>query len=78
MVTFLIDGEEISTASEQRFSRVAPARRSPWFFSILLCFRTKTVVGNVEYGLKVRGVPRSERRDRAVESVGPGPFAQMG
>jgi glycine betaine/proline transport system ATP-binding protein len=64
----LMDGEEISTASEQRLRELRRTKIAMVFQHFAL-FPHKTVAGNVEYGLKVRGVPRSERRDRALKAL---------
>ena len=37
--------------------------------TIVRCFTHRTVLENVVYGLEVRGVPRQERRDKAVEVI---------
>jgi glycine betaine/proline transport system ATP-binding protein len=64
----LMEGEEISTASEQRLRELRRTKIAMVFQHFAL-FPHKTVAGNVEYGLKVRGMPRSERRDRALKAL---------
>jgi glycine betaine/proline transport system ATP-binding protein len=63
-----MEGEEISTASEQRLRELRRTKIAMVFQHFAL-FPHKTVAGNVEYGLKVRGMPRSERRDRALKAL---------
>jgi glycine betaine/proline transport system ATP-binding protein len=64
----LVDGEEISNASEQRLRELRRTKIAMVFQNFAL-FPHKTVALNVEYGLMVRGVPRSERRERALKAL---------
>ncbi len=64
----LMDGEELSTASEERLRELRRTKIAMVFQHFAL-FPHKTVAGNVEYGLKVRGIRRSERRDRALKAL---------
>jgi glycine betaine/proline transport system ATP-binding protein len=63
-----MDGEELSTASEERL-RALRRTKIAMVFQHFALFPHKTVAGNVEYGLKVRGMRRSERRDRALKAL---------
>ncbi|PYE19338.1 D-methionine transport system ATP-binding protein [Williamsia limnetica] len=61
----LIDGEDISAAGERQLRRVRG--EIGMIFQQFNLFASRTVAGNVEYPLKVAGMPRAERADRAAE-----------
>lgn len=63
-----IDDEDIVTASDERLRELRRTRLSMVFQHFAL-FPHRTVVENVEYGLKVRKVPRQERREKALETL---------
>ncbi|MCA9847992.1 MAG: glycine betaine/L-proline ABC transporter ATP-binding protein [Dehalococcoidia bacterium] len=64
----LIDGEDILTASDARLRELRRKTFSMVFQHFGL-FPHRTVLENVEYGLKMQDVPRDERRRRAHESL---------
>ena len=64
----LIDGEDILTASDARLRELRRKTFSMVFQHFGL-FPHRTVLENVEYGLKMQDVPRDERRHRAHESL---------
>jgi len=63
-----IDGEDILQADAEAVRRLRLERISMVFQHFAL-LPHRTVGENVEYGLKVRGLPRSERRERALKSL---------
>lgn len=70
----LIDGEDISAAPERRV-RELRNQKIGMVFQHYALFPHRTVRDNAAYGLKVRGVRKAERReraDRALERVGLG------
>jgi glycine betaine/proline transport system ATP-binding protein len=64
----IVDGEDVTQASPER---VRMLRRSviSMVFQHFGLFPHRTVRGNVEYGLEVSGVERSQRRARAEEAL---------
>jgi len=62
----LLDGEEITAASPQRLRELRRTRMSMVFQHFAL-LPHKSVVENVEFGLKLRGTPAPERRRKAEE-----------
>jgi glycine betaine/proline transport system ATP-binding protein len=68
----LIDGEDICTASAERV-RALRLEKITMVFQHFALLPHRTVVENTEYGLKMRSLPRAERRAKALktlESVG--------
>ena len=71
----LIAGFELPTAGTVELGGVDVTRRAPFerdvntVFQDYALFPHLDVLGNVEYGLRVRGVPRAERRRRAEEAL---------
>ena len=68
----LIDGEDICTASGERV-RAMRLETITMVFQHFALLPHRTVVENTEYGLKMRNLPRAERREKALrtlESVG--------
>ena len=73
----LIDGEDVATADTAALRRIRRQKISMIFQHFAL-FPHWTVAENVAYGLKITGVPRDERRKRALEvleQVGLAPWA---
>ncbi|MEX2599919.1 MAG: glycine betaine/L-proline ABC transporter ATP-binding protein [Dehalococcoidia bacterium] len=64
----LIDGEDIIQVSDERLREIRRSKLSMVFQHFAL-FPHRTVVENVEYGLKVRGVPKEERRAEALTAL---------
>ena len=63
-----IDGEDIAHVSDQRMREIRLKKISMVFQQFGL-FPHKTVVENVEYGLKVGGIDRVKRRQKAIETL---------
>ncbi|MDJ0557247.1 MAG: glycine betaine/L-proline ABC transporter ATP-binding protein [Microcoleaceae cyanobacterium MO_207.B10] len=63
-----IDGENVAHTDEKRMREIRLNKVSMVFQHFGL-FPHKTVVENVEYGLKVRGVERINRRQKALETL---------
>ncbi len=55
----LVDGMEVKTAGPDRGVVYQSVALFPWL----------TVMGNVEYGLKMKGVPKKERQERAMHYI---------
>ncbi|TKA96251.1 glycine betaine/L-proline ABC transporter ATP-binding protein [Cereibacter changlensis] len=73
----LIDGEDIASCSPQALRRIR-REKVAMIFQHFALFPHWTVVGNVAYGLKVKGMGAAERRARAMETleqVGLAPWA---
>lgn len=64
----LIDGDDVASADPAKLREIRRAKIAMVFQHFAL-FPHKTVVENVAYGLKVRGVPRAERRARALAAL---------
>ncbi|MBC7265759.1 MAG: ABC transporter ATP-binding protein [Anaerosomatales bacterium] len=58
----VLDGREVTAADRSARMQVAAAFQRPWLFK-------GTVGANVAYGLALRGVPVSERRERVAEAL---------
>jgi glycine betaine/proline transport system ATP-binding protein len=68
----LIDGEDVVKASDEQLRQLR-LKKIAMVFQHFALFPHKTVVENVEFGLKIRGVATNERRARAIavlEQVG--------
>ncbi|MEM9274413.1 MAG: betaine/proline/choline family ABC transporter ATP-binding protein [Cyanobacteria bacterium P01_F01_bin.143] len=63
-----IDGEDIAHVSEPRMRELRLKKISMVFQQFGL-FPHKTVVENVEYGLKIRGIDKKKRRQKAIETL---------
>ncbi|MGK7940686.1 MAG: glycine betaine/L-proline ABC transporter ATP-binding protein [Crocosphaera sp.] len=63
-----IDGEDIAHIDEKRMRQLRLKKISMVFQQFGL-FPHKTVVENVEYGLKVRGIKQLQRRNKAQETL---------
>ncbi|MFO8009189.1 MAG: glycine betaine/L-proline ABC transporter ATP-binding protein [Dehalococcoidia bacterium] len=63
-----IDDEDITNVSLERLRQIRRTKFSMVFQHFGL-FPHRTVMENVEYGLKVRGVEREERRQKALEAL---------
>ncbi len=63
-----IDGEDIAHVNEKRMREIRLSKISMVFQQFGL-FPHKTVVKNVEYGLKVRGIEQIKRRQKAIETL---------
>src|SRR5476651_960701 len=62
----LLDGEDLVTLDENQLREVRRTRISMVFQHFAL-LPNKTVIENTEFGLKLRGVPAAQRRQRAEE-----------
>ena len=72
-----IDGEDVATATEERL-RALRLEKITMVFQHFALLPHRTVAENVEYGLKMRGLGKPERRMKALktlESVGLGNWA---
>ena len=70
----LIDGIDVGTCSDEQLRRVRREKVAMVFQHFAL-FPHKTVADNVAFGLKIKGMPAAERRERAqtaLEQVGLG------
>ncbi len=63
-----IDDEDIVAVDERRLREIRRTRMAMVFQHFAL-FPHKTVVENVAYGLKVRGLPEQEQREKALEAL---------
>jgi len=63
-----IDGEDIAHVNEKRMREIRLTKASMVFQKFGL-FPHRTVAENVEYGLKVRGTDKDERRQKALETL---------
>ena len=75
----LLDGQDV-VAMDTDALRELRAHKLSMVFQHFALFPHKTVGENVEFGLKVRGMPPAERRDkarRALEQVGLGAYADV-
>lgn len=63
-----LDDEDIAHVSERRMRQIR-LRKVSMVFQRFGLFPHKTVVENVEYGLKVRGLSRPGRRQKALETL---------
>jgi glycine betaine/proline transport system ATP-binding protein len=64
----LLDGFDILTANEEELRQIRLEKVSMVFQHFAL-FPHKSVIENVEYGLKIQGTPREERRLKALEML---------
>lgn len=64
----LIDGESLTDAGEEELRQLRKNKMSMVFQHFAL-FPHKTVCENAEYGLKVRGISRRERREKAMAAL---------
>ncbi|WP_235890898.1 quaternary amine ABC transporter ATP-binding protein [Pararhizobium mangrovi] len=65
----LIDGDDVAKADTNKLRKIRRSKLAMVFQHFAL-FPHKTVADNVAYGLKVKGVGRSERRERALKALG--------
>lgn len=65
----LIDGEDIVQMNKEKLRQVRRQKIGMVFQNFAL-FPHKTVLSNTEYGLEIQGVPKEERTDKAIESLG--------
>ncbi|NLL57884.1 MAG: glycine betaine/L-proline ABC transporter ATP-binding protein [Firmicutes bacterium] len=63
-----VDGENILEYSREQLSRFRKDKLAMVFQHFGL-FTHRTVAANVEYGLEIKGVPKRERRDKALEML---------
>ena len=63
-----VDGEDIAHVSEARIREIRLNKISMVFQQFGL-FPHKTVIENVEYGLKVRGIDQDKRRQKGLETL---------
>ena len=63
-----IDGEDVAHVNEKRMREIR-LRKISMVFQQFGLFPHKTVVENVEYGLKVRGVEQAKRRQKGMETL---------
>ncbi|HYZ27150.1 MAG TPA: glycine betaine/L-proline ABC transporter ATP-binding protein [Geminicoccaceae bacterium] len=64
----LVDDQDVTAADQETLRRIRLTRIAMVFQHFAL-FPHKTVAGNVEFGLKVRGMPPEERRERALRAL---------
>lgn len=65
----LIDGEDIVQMNKEKLRQVRRQKIGMVFQNFAL-FPHKTILSNTEYGLEIQGVPKEERTDKAIESLG--------
>lgn len=65
----VIDGEDVASAEGEQLRQIRRTKLAMVFQHFAL-FPHKTVVDNVAYGLKIKGIGRTERRARALEALG--------
>ncbi len=73
----LVDGEDVTAVDEKRLREVRLSKMTMVFQHFAL-FPHRTVSENVEYGLKIKGIDKEERREAALaalEKVGLRPWA---
>ncbi|GGA33491.1 quaternary amine ABC transporter ATP-binding protein [Psychrobacillus lasiicapitis] len=64
----LLDGEDIVQMNKEQLREVRRKKIGMVFQNFAL-FPHKTIVENTEYGLEIQGVPKDQRRKKAVESL---------
>lgn len=64
----LLDGQDITTLSRRELIHLR-RQRFAMVFQHFALLPHRTVLANTEYGLEVKGVPRQERRRRAMEAL---------
>lgn len=64
----LIDGEDIVQMNKEQLREVRRKKIGMVFQNFAL-FPHKTIVENTEYGLEIQGVPKDQRRMKAIESL---------
>ncbi|TQR16517.1 quaternary amine ABC transporter ATP-binding protein [Psychrobacillus soli] len=64
----LLDGEDIVQMSKEQLREVRRKKIGMVFQNFAL-FPHKTIVENTEYGLEIQGVPKDQRRIKAIESL---------
>src|SRR5690348_1664701 len=80
----LVAGFELPTAGAIELGGADVTRKAPFerdvntVFQDYALFPHLDVLGNVEYGLRVRKVPRAERRARAAQALATGRLEQVG
>ncbi len=67
--SILIDGDDVASCSAETLRRVRRDKVAMVFQHFAL-LPHKTVIDNVAYGLKIKGVPAAERRERAATALG--------
>lgn len=68
MGQILLDGEDIVQMNKEQLREVRRKKIGMVFQNFAL-FPHKTIVENTEYGLEIQGVPKDQRRIKAVESL---------
>lgn len=64
----LLDGEDLMQMSKEQLREVRRKKISMVFQNFAL-FPHKTIVENTEYGLELQGVPKEQRRQKAMDSL---------
>ncbi|HEY8394785.1 MAG TPA: glycine betaine/L-proline ABC transporter ATP-binding protein, partial [Thermaerobacter sp.] len=64
----LLDGQDITALSQRELLELR-RNRIAMVFQHFALLPHRTVLGNVEYGLEIRGVPREQRRERALAAL---------
>lgn len=65
----LIDGTDITKLSKKDLMHFRRKKFSGMVFQQFAILPHRTVIGNVEYGLEIQGVPQEKRRQRAMEVI---------
>ncbi len=64
----LIDGQDITKMGKEQLRQVR-RKKMGMVFQRFALFPHRTIVENAEYGLEIQGVPKNERRKKAIESL---------
>lgn len=64
----LLDGEDLMTMNKEQLREIRRKKIGMVFQNFAL-FPHKTIIENTEYGLELQGVPKEQRRQKAMESL---------